>query len=88
MNVGNATPADSRIVAPQLENLDPGTPNATSQSRRGEAEGDEAYGERYKGTKQLERLKDKIASIVAAETPQGRQSSAKGRFFLTVSSIT
>ena len=57
------------VVAPQLGIPDPGTLNAKSRSRRGEAEGDGADGDRCKGTEQPEWLQGKIASISAAEAP-------------------
>ena len=44
--------------------------------------------ERFKGTEQLERMQGKIASIFAAEAPEGRLRSARGRFYLSVSYIT
>ncbi len=84
-----ATPIDSRIMAPKLPNPDSETPNATSRSRGREAEGDGVVGERCKGTEQPERMHGTIASIFAAEAPQGRlRSSVSGRFFPAVYSIT
>ncbi len=79
---------DRRIVAPELGIPDHGTPNAKSLSRRGEAEEDGAARDRRKGTEQPERLQGKIASISAAEAPQGRLRSARGRFVPAVSYIT
>ncbi len=87
-DASTAIPTDNRIVAPQLFYLDPGTPNAKSRSRRGEAKGDGAAGDRRKGMEQPERLQGKITSIFAAETTQGRLRSARGRIFLAVSDIT
>jgi len=86
--MAHRVPTNRRIVAPQLEIPDPRTPNAKSRSRRGEAEGDGAVGDRYKVMEQPERLQGKIASISAAEAPQGRLRSARRRFFPTVSYIT
>jgi hypothetical protein len=83
-----ATPTDRRIVAPRLSIHDPGTPSAKSRSRRGEAEGDGEAGDHCKGTEQSKRLQGKIASISAAEAPEGRLRSARGMFFPAVSSIT
>ncbi len=71
-----------------LSNLDPRTPNAKSRLWSVEAKGDGAAGERYKGTEQPEPLQGKITLIFAAEAPQGRLYSAKGRFFPAVSIIT
>ena len=75
-----ATPTDNRIFAPQLRIPDPGTHSDKSRSRRGEAEGGGAVEDRCKGTEQPEGLQGQIASIFAAEAPQGRMRSAKWGF--------
>jgi len=71
-------PTDSRIMAPKLRILYPGTRSGKSRSGRGEAEGDGVIRERCKGTEQPERLQCKIALISAAEEPHGRLKSAEG----------
>jgi len=83
-----STPTDSRILAPQLSNPDPRTRSDNSRSRRGEAEGDGADGDRCKRTEYPEELQDRIESIFAAEAPQGRLRSARGDFSPAVSLIT
>jgi hypothetical protein len=64
------TPTDSRILAPHLPNHGPGTRSDKARSRRGEAEGDGANGNRCKGAEQPEGLQDRIESVSAAEAPQ------------------
>ncbi len=83
-DASTATPTDNRIVAPQFCDPDPGTPNAKSRSRHGEADRDGATGDRCKGMEQPERLQGKITLIFAVEALQGRLRSARGRFYPAV----
>jgi len=62
-------------------------PGAICQGRGVEIEG-WSGGIRCKGAEQPEGLQGKIASISAAEAPQGQLKSAKGGVFLAVSLIT